>query len=291
MPRYKNYIIYCDNYYTTLPLVTYLQTQGILTVGTIRRNRIKNCKLPEEKTMMKCERGTSQEFVASIHGMDVTSISWKDNRVVNLVSTYVGIKPPSSSNSDSQTGLSVRRFDRKEKSVKMIPCPQIIKDYNQHMGGVDLMDSFMGRHKIGMKSRKWKNRLFFHMLDMTAVNAWILHKRINKGRREYKQMRLIDFKLEVADVMFSYGSVEPNKRGRPTSLESLIQTKRSKPNSSNAPPKDIRLDKTDHWTIIDKKGRCKLPNCSGQTKMYCSKCKVNLCLTAEKNCFYNYHNS
>ncbi|XP_039968939.1 uncharacterized protein LOC120780749 [Bactrocera tryoni] len=43
--------------------------------------------------MSKYERGTSREYVASIYGVDVTSLSWKDNKIVNLVSTYIGMKP------------------------------------------------------------------------------------------------------------------------------------------------------------------------------------------------------
>ncbi|XP_050340699.1 piggyBac transposable element-derived protein 1-like [Bactrocera neohumeralis] len=93
VPRYQNHIVYFDNYYTTVPLLVYLRSQGILSIGTIRRNRIKNCKLPNEKLMSKYERGTSREYVASIYGVDVTSLSWKDNKIVNLVSTYIGMKP------------------------------------------------------------------------------------------------------------------------------------------------------------------------------------------------------
>lgn len=71
----------------------YLRTLEILSVDTIRSNRIKNYKLPEEKFVMKCARGSSQEFIATIYGIDLTSLSWKDNRIVNLISTYVWTKP------------------------------------------------------------------------------------------------------------------------------------------------------------------------------------------------------
>lgn len=291
VPRFKNYILYFDNYYTSIPLILYLRSQGILSVGTIRRNRIKNCKFPDEKTMMKFERGTSKEFVASVYGMDVTSISWKDTRVVNLVSTYIGTKPVLDINADVAEPLTVKRFDKKERTVKQVPCPQIVKDYNAHMGGVDLMDSSMSRHKITMKSRKWTTRMFYHLLDMTCVNAWILYKRINNDSTDVKNLRLIDFKLEVADSLFGYKSTskEVTPRGRPN-LETEIQNKRRKPNSQTPPPKDVRLDGTQHWTVVNKKGRCKLPGCTGQTKMFCSKCEVNLCLTVDRNCFYKYHN-
>ncbi|XP_036340573.1 piggyBac transposable element-derived protein 3-like [Rhagoletis pomonella] len=203
--------------------------------------------------MSKYERGTSREFVTSISGVDVTSLSWKDNKVVNLVSTYVGMKPLlTRGQTESASSSSIKRFDKKDKTVKMISCPQIIKDYNRHLGGVDLLDSCLGRHKIAMKSRKWTNRIFYHLLDLTCATSWILYKRINKDRPEYKDIRLIDFKLQLADSLFNFKSVEPAKRGRP-SLEPLLEEKRRKPNSSNAPSKDIRLDMTDHWTTMETK--------------------------------------
>ena len=120
---------------------------------------------------MKSERGASQEFVANICGIDVTTLSWKDNRIVNLISTYIGTKPLKDRNNIDNIG-TITRFDRKDKSIKSIPCPETIKDYNNHMGGVDLMDSSMSRHKIQLKSRKWTIRLFY----MTCLNAWVLYK-------------------------------------------------------------------------------------------------------------------
>lgn len=35
----------------------------------------------------------SAEFITAIHGVPITFISWKNNQVVNLVSTFVGMKP------------------------------------------------------------------------------------------------------------------------------------------------------------------------------------------------------
>lgn len=33
-------------------------------------------------------------------------------------------------------------------------CPYVITTYNKHMGGVDLLDSLIGRYKIIMRSKK-----------------------------------------------------------------------------------------------------------------------------------------
>ena len=145
VPQYQNFVIYFDNIYATVPLIVNLRTQGILAVGTIRCNRIKNSKLPEEKIMMKFKRGTSQEFVTNLQqGIDVTSLSWKDNWIVNLISYYVGTKPPVDIYNTESEPLTIKRFYKKEKTIKSSQCPQIIKDYNCHMDGVDSMDSSIG---------------------------------------------------------------------------------------------------------------------------------------------------
>lgn len=49
VPDFINHIIYFDNFYTSLPLQVYLRARGIFAVGTIRSNRIPNCKFPSGK--------------------------------------------------------------------------------------------------------------------------------------------------------------------------------------------------------------------------------------------------
>ena len=66
-------------------------------------------------------------------------------------------------------------------------------------------------------------------------------------------MRLIDFKLEVADTLYSCNAKHIPLCGRPN-LENQIADKRRKPNAHTGKPKD---NMTDHWTIVEKKGRCK----------------------------------
>lgn len=67
---------------------------------------------------------------------------------------------------------------RRSKSAETqnIPCPAAVKEYNRFMGGVDLLDSFIGRHKILLKSKKWYIRIFYYLLDVTVCNAWTLYR-------------------------------------------------------------------------------------------------------------------
>lgn len=51
-------------------------------MGTVRRNRIPNCKLPTEDSMKKVDRGSSFEYVCDYDGVEVSSVAWKDNKTV-----------------------------------------------------------------------------------------------------------------------------------------------------------------------------------------------------------------
>ena len=58
----------------------------------------------------------------------------------------------------------LKRFDKKEKKLEKVevPCPNLVLEYNKHMGGVDLLDNILGRYKISMRTRKWYCRIFYH---------------------------------------------------------------------------------------------------------------------------------
>lgn len=83
VPRQRNHIVYFDNYYTSIPLMHFLAKQGIHSLGTIQRNRLgKSCKLPSKQEVMKksVPRGQYEEYVTSLDGVDITAVSWKDNK-------------------------------------------------------------------------------------------------------------------------------------------------------------------------------------------------------------------
>ncbi|CAG5019320.1 unnamed protein product [Parnassius apollo] len=101
----QNYRLYFDNYFTSLLLLEYFAKQGILSLGTIRRNRIPDCKLPAEKEISKKERGYSVEYVACVQGTDISTVAWKDNKIVTLASSFVGELPKS----------QVSRYDKPHK--------------------------------------------------------------------------------------------------------------------------------------------------------------------------------
>lgn len=65
VPTNANYRLYFNNYYTSVPLMAALYQKGILSVGSVRRYRIPNCKLPDTKFFKKKICGTSYEYITS----------------------------------------------------------------------------------------------------------------------------------------------------------------------------------------------------------------------------------
>ncbi|KAJ8963507.1 hypothetical protein NQ314_005586 [Rhamnusium bicolor] len=234
----------------------------------------------------KNDRGTSYEYVGTYETVDISSLVWKDNKIVSLLSTFAGQQPMS----------TVKRYDKVSKTSKEISCPYVIKEYNRHMGGVDLIDSFIARHKICIKSKKWYIRLFYHLLDMTVSNAWMLYRRISavkRGTISMPEMSLFEFKQEVAVCLCQVGQSIGVKRGRPsqTSVEEMIATKKRNGPTQHVPPSDVRLDQVSHWRIWSTRNRCKFPKCTGYSQVSCDKCGVTLCFNKTNNCFRKFHNN
>ncbi|KAF2884259.1 hypothetical protein ILUMI_21911 [Ignelater luminosus] len=228
--------------------------QGIYNLGTIHRNRLPNCKFLDKKQMKKEERSTTVEYVGSVDGVELSAVAWKDNKLVTLLSTFVG-------------------FDKKQTKTVPIKCPHIIIKYNRHMAGVDLLDSIIGRCKITLRSKKWYFRLLYHLLDLTVVNSWLLYRRVEKQKNNTKYLSLSKFRAQLAASLYRVGQQSSSKLGRFSSIELMLQNKRRKWLAQHCPVKEVRLDQIPHWPSW----RCKLPSCKGYSQTMCEKCGIALC--------------
>lgn len=78
---------------------------------------------------MKKPRGTSEECITIINDVPITEIQWRDNKVVNVASTFIGELEKN----------KVKRFNKKQKNRIEVSKPNIIQVYYSNMGGVDLI--------------------------------------------------------------------------------------------------------------------------------------------------------
>lgn len=215
-------------------------------------------------------RGYYEERVTQILGMPVSVVLWTDNKVVNLLSTYVGALPE----------YSVNRLNKKTKEKVAVSCPAAVREYNTHMGGVDLIDANLARYRITFRSRKWYLKIFYHLLDMVCVNMWLCWKK----KDSCNIATLAVFKEEVALSLCKSGFVQQPTRGM-----RLTEVKRRKKNTI-IPSRHVRADRLDHWPVFkNTRQRCKYPTCSLKSDIVCSKCEVSLCCQKGQNCFSDYH--
>ena len=131
---------------------------------------------------------------------NITCLKWKDKRDVTMIST----RP--------DTGLvDIKRKTRAaEQGTEMVKKPKLVHEYNTHMGGVDISDQLVRYygypHRLHNnniiinnhnnfnlhRSIKWWKRLFYHLLDLSIVNANILYNEVS-----IKQMTQLDFRVAI----------------------------------------------------------------------------------------------
>ena len=74
---------------------------------------------------------------------NVIAVKWFDNRGVIMVGTCL---------EECNKVSTVRRRVKGQNAKIPVPCPQIIKDYNSSMGGVDLFDQKTAAYRLDRKS-------------------------------------------------------------------------------------------------------------------------------------------
>ena len=186
----------------------------------------------------------------------MTLVKRNDNRCVSVMTNH-----------ESDLPLArAKRWDRSQRSHRMISQPRLIHNYNQNMGGVDSHDWLCGKYATGIRGKKWYWCLFTRMLDMAVVNAWLLHRLV---QTDGSPLSLLEFRRQIAVA--------------------YMRATESRPQRSMPPPTapgDVRYDGKGHLVVIgDRQRRCRMNGCQKRPSYQCAKCKVTLCIA----CFSPYH--
>lgn len=277
IPYPQKSIVYFDNWFTSLNLIIVLKNDyGINSLGTIRNNRLRGCILELDKVLLKRGRGSFDYKVDNTAGIAV--VKWADTKCVTLASSYICHSPV----------VQVKRYDKEEKKKVDVDCPQIIKQYNTHMGGVDLADMLIALYKTPYKSKRWYLGIFSQLIDIGVNNAWLLYRRDTQALGNTKHENLKTFRLHLALSLIKANSVT---KVRKSDFANEQPKKKIRVPVSARPTDDIRYDQIGHFPIFIDKGRCKFCT-NGQTTIFCPKCNVRLCIVHGKNsrnCFTIYH--
>jgi len=166
----KGRVLYVDNWYTSIPLFTYLYENNTGACGTIRKNRK---GLPNLSSKIpKGER-------IYLHNNFLLAMKYHDKREVFMLSS---VHSPEM----QETG----KYDR--NTNREIHKPKCIIDYNSNMGAVDQVDMQITFSECQRKTLKWYKKLFFHLLDLAIYNAYVLYR-----MRNPVNIQFCDFKVLI----------------------------------------------------------------------------------------------
>lgn len=106
------------------------------SVGIVQQNILPNCRLADQKDLMKATilRCIYEETISHHYGVGFSTPMWKNNKAATYVS--------------SQTVDNICRCDKRVKQKINISCSKLVQEYNVLKGGVELTDVYLGRSRM-----------------------------------------------------------------------------------------------------------------------------------------------
>jgi len=247
------YKLFLDNFFSSPRLFDDLDGHKINSCGTVRPNRR---DMPRDfgPKQLKLKRGDVR--VRTRGGL--TALVWKDRREVYMLTNMD--PPPAEGNF----------CDDSNRPVK----PHIVERYNRHMGFVDNSDRMANSYSMDRRNLKWTTKLFFHLLDLTILNSWILLSSCG-AQYTHRDFRLLLVRNLIEEAGKSQDRPTPSLIGRPSTAAANVVRLESRHNQ--------------HWPAKSTQVRCRVCSSRGQRKttVYkCAKCDVGLCVVP---CFADYH--
>jgi len=276
-------------------------------VGTVRQNRLVGVPLPSKKDASK---DMSRGQMKSTYSEDICATVWRDSQPVYLMSNFTGPEPAG----------SCSRYGGRDKGYVNVPCPKLVLDYNQTMGGVDLLNQSTKHYGISVRLKKWYWSLITWFLNVMMVQAWRLF------RHTWRHRHMLARAEEAAeDQLFEEGLaglIRVEKEQKRKEREDMKKKKREEKKKEELPLLDfirqvvehiiltrsdvkeervhqremsklseaarqfVRLDHSRAHFVISseiKGGVCQ--KCKNRTKYRCRTCNVAL----HPECFVSYH--
>ena len=123
-------------------------------------------------------------------------LKWKDKRDVHMCTTI----------HDASFVDIPRRVDRRAgEQIKRSAC---IVDYDKHMGAVDRCDQIIAYPAFKRRTLKWWKKVFFHLLMIATLNAYLLYKE-NCAKWRKKPVLHQLFRREIVKALVGETSHQP----------------------------------------------------------------------------------
>lgn len=182
--------VFTDRFYTSPNLASELLLISTHTTGTVMANRQ---NLPPEVSLLlqiivnfywtyimkrilfyqvkgKQTKKLKKGEILAFKKNNTVVIAWKDKRVVLLLSTYHG----------AATAQSMRY--KADGTTEEVTKPVAVLNYTAKMGGVDRADHYCASYNFSRKSKKWWHKVFFWILEVSIVNAYLLFNLVQEKK-------------------------------------------------------------------------------------------------------------
>ncbi len=265
----KGYSVYMDNFYTSPYLFYNLKKIGITATGTSKPRKGYPKALFDTKLRLK-DKGAS---VVYTYNNEMLAMRVVDRKVVTFLTTEHNACLVNTGKLHRQT---------KEAIVK----PDVMNEYNKFMGGVDLNDQLAKYSAFNRRSCKWWKKVFFRLLNLVMVNAYVLYRDWQKSMgKDVKNLRQVTFRQNIIKAIIA------EKLNKTVCVRNSVAHLRLV--ESHYPNKlfsDSTLKNIQRHCVVCNPAEKRLGATSRRpgktTTFHCPKCNVALCAVP---CFELYH--
>lgn len=253
-----------DIFYNSVGLTRFLKEQGRTDVfGTLNRRR--KDTPPDIKVLV--ERRMKKDEIVARHCSNITVLSWKDVKLVTLISTY-------------------HKADTAPGQRAGVACnkPLVVHSYNKYMGGIDLKDQKLSMYLLERKRGiKWYVKVFRRLLNISILNTFIIYRANSQDHSR---------KLTHREYRYALAKALSRRHIYTTRIRPPIEhSSGERLDGIEHFPEHEEADNSGSRRLRYKRGRCvrclALANKKrAESNVKCSKCRVFLCIG---KCWREYH--
>jgi Transposase IS4 len=297
LPKFPNshYVLYLDNYFTSIPLFSMLRKENIGAVGTTRPLGI---DFPALLTILRKNWSTKLDWGTTVADIvnDVLCIGWQDNNFVLGLSTVHTVHKASSwvtskrnRLSKTSTNASITQKVFKDLPLMLLDILAFINDYNHYMNSVDLANQHRQPYDTQRIAYRTWIPLLHWILDQAAINAYKLAL-VAKTWQKNDHSAYLEFRQALYDQLLDYSKFKKPRLWREPGphnwVERSVRQRCVMCTAKEQLKKKLLEDNKDTCIWIFKEianSRIEL----AKSQSGCSYCDVALCKTS--SCFQDWH--
>ena len=169
----------------------------------------------------------------------------------------------------------------------------LVYQYNRYMGCVNCNDQLLKYSAFNRRTLKWWKKVFFHLLNVAMVNAYVLHCEWSK-KKFFKCLLQTEYCMAVMKQMTGVDVTAPGSSRRPpVSLEYQRLSGQHFPHKTIVESQKNRISRSCKVCIPPKHEIDRSSNAPKKSKQHehessyeCAQCMVTLCIDP---CFRFYH--